>query len=678
MVRRLLLVTAVAGCHGNHDAAPIAGSGSVAAAPALRTDRAPTRLGGALQGGRGTLATAWAIEVCPGDQELVVAEDTGWLRRIRLADGAQLAITALTARDAAALANTEPDATDGATWITEPGSGKLDCRPDGTAIAVGAIARTHVLLGDGPGMSATPDKLTIPFTVDAKGVRTRVAGTATEARFAADGAPRWLDASGVWELRDGKPVQILDSKRAAIANAGVYFEFVPAEGSAEPFTKMFRAGKTLRLPGLAYFNEASVTPDGSVVASVGFQAATSWIAAGGRMKPYDLLQTSHLAPVGGAKYFAAVAFNAVWDAERPGNRWDHVDKVCGDDGGITALAMTHDETRLILGCAQHGLRVMAIDSAEITPLGEQPIGGDEIAWGAGDRIAARSDGEIRIWQAGKLATLAKHTMPGLWWRSADELGAVYTTGTYASGAPIGARRRSIGGAIVAQPAQGGEPRKLAIAGLPAVPLVAGAARADVAVVIDRAVDAATQVAVLRGDRLDTIAIPVDQRPPPKDVLLQQIHAGGARICGLAVGDDGSRAAVRRGECVYDLSREIILLDLAAKTAKLVAVPHTAIAVTTDGAIVALWGGAIAKLVGDKPQVIAQHGANVVSLAVSPDRRTIAAGGADGRITLVSITGTVLGVLDAHSQPVRALAWSPDGSQLASAGADAMLVWDLRP
>src|SRR5262249_33645264 len=158
----------------------------------------------------------------------------------------------------------------------------------------------------------------------------------------------------------------------------------------------------------------------------------------------------------------------------------------------------------------------------------------------------------------------------------------------------------------------------------------------IAVMIDRAAETVKSVSVLRGDKLDAIAIPVDERPPPKDVLLQQIHAGGARICGLAVSDDGSRAAVRRGECVYDLSREIILLELTAKTAKVVAVPHTAIALTADGAVVALWGGAIAKLVGDKPQVIAQHGANVVSLAVSPDRRTIAAGGADGRVTLVSM------------------------------------------
>jgi WD40 repeat protein len=77
-------------------------------------------------------------------------------------------------------------------------------------------------------------------------------------------------------------------------------------------------------------------------------------------------------------------------------------------------------------------------------------------------------------------------------------------------------------------------------------------------------------------------------------------------------------------------------------------------------------------------VIAQHGANVVALAVSPDRKTIAAGGVDGRISIVSSSGTVIGVLDVHTNPIHALAWSPDGQQLASAAADAILVWDLRP
>src|SRR5262249_38234954 len=147
--------------------------------------------------------------------------------------GAQLAITALTARDAAALASSEPAATDGTTWIPEVANDKLDCRADGTAIAVGAISRTHVQLGDDVGMSARADKLTIPFTVDAHGVRTRVAGTAVDARFAADGTPRWLDATGVWEQRGAQPVQIVKSDHVVIANRGAYFELVAAQGDAE-------------------------------------------------------------------------------------------------------------------------------------------------------------------------------------------------------------------------------------------------------------------------------------------------------------------------------------------------------------------------------------------------------------------------------------------------------------
>jgi WD40 repeat protein len=661
MQRIVFALAAVAGCRGSHEpvSAVASGSGPVAA-PVLRTDRPPIRLGGELHNGRAPLATPVALEVCPGDKEVVAVDRAGWLRRIRLADGAELAATSLTARDAAELAYTEPAATDGTTWISEVGDGKLDCRNDGTAIAVGAISRTHILLGDDAGMSARADQVKIPFTVDAKGVRTRIAGTANEARFGADGAPRWVDAAGVYELRDGKPIEIVKSERAAIANRGAYFIFVPAEGERDAHTTMHLAGKSVQLPGLADFEDATVTPDGSVVASVLGMTATSWIAGGGKMKPYMLLETAHVPPVGGAKYFAAVDHNTVWDAERPRNRWDHVDGVCGEDGAITALAMTHDETRLVLGCAHHGLRVMNIDTAEIVALGEPPLGAQAIAWSPSGDLATRDEHAIEIWRSGKrIASLAVGAGTGVWWRSPSEVAAGIASE----------------GPIAVLPVAGGAAKKLAVPGVLA-PIVAGATRADVAVMIDRAhVYEAKEVAVLRAGKVDAIAIPFKKPRDDSDRHIAMAYRNRMQVCGLAISDDGSHAAVLRGECAFGINREIIALDLTAKTARVVLVTVTAAAPTADGLYVAQWGGAIAKLVNDKPQVIAQHGANVTALAVSPDRKTIAAGGADGRITLVSTAGAVLGVLDAHADAIRALTWSPDGSQLASAAADGVFVWD---
>jgi WD40 repeat protein len=305
---------------------------------------------------------------------------------------------------------------------------------------------------------------------------------------------------------------------------------------------------------------------------------------------------------------------------------------------------------------------MTIETAEVAALGEPPLGALAIAWSPSGGLATRGEHAIQIWRGGKrTASLDIAEGTGLWWRSPADVAAGVASG----------------GPIVALPVAGGAATKIAVAGVLA-PMVAGAPHADVAVMIDRAhVYAAKDVAVLRAGKVETIAIPFTEPPHDKDHHIDSMYRARMLVCGLAISDDGSRAAMLRGECAFGINREIIALDLAAKTAKVVPVTVTAVAPTADGLYVAQWGGAIAKVVNDKPQVIAQHGVNVVALAVSPDHKTIAAGGADGRITLVSTAGAVLGVLDAHADAIRALAWSPDGSQLASAATDGVFVWDLR-
>ncbi|HEY3242970.1 MAG TPA: hypothetical protein VGM03_06410, partial [Phycisphaerae bacterium] len=65
------------------------------------------------------------------------------------------------------------------------------------------------------------------------------------------------------------------------------------------------------------------------------------------------------------------------------------------------------------------------------------------------------------------------------------------------------------------------------------------------------------------------------------------------------------------------------------------------------------------------------------LSYSPDARSIVAGDAVGRITILAVdSGDERLSWDAHSQPVNAVAFSPDGTRLVSVGADrSVIVWD---
>ena len=69
--------------------------------------------------------------------------------------------------------------------------------------------------------------------------------------------------------------------------------------------------------------------------------------------------------------------------------------------------------------------------------------------------------------------------------------------------------------------------------------------------------------------------------------------------------------------------------------------------------------------------------SIVSLAFSPDRKRLAAGSEDYRITILDpVSGKVLRSFVGHAAAVVALAFSPDGKRLASASHDRTVkIWD---
>ena len=72
------------------------------------------------------------------------------------------------------------------------------------------------------------------------------------------------------------------------------------------------------------------------------------------------------------------------------------------------------------------------------------------------------------------------------------------------------------------------------------------------------------------------------------------------------------------------------------------------------------------------------GTNLLSLAISPDGRTMAISGEERSISLWELpSGRALARWPAHDAPVRALTFSPDGATLVSGADDGtMKLWNL--
>ncbi|MCS7188781.1 MAG: caspase family protein [Bacteroidia bacterium] len=78
------------------------------------------------------------------------------------------------------------------------------------------------------------------------------------------------------------------------------------------------------------------------------------------------------------------------------------------------------------------------------------------------------------------------------------------------------------------------------------------------------------------------------------------------------------------------------------------------------------------------RVLRGHTRGVRGLAISPDQRTLASAGLDGKVMLWTIPeGLRIRTLEKHNEGVRAVAFSPDGRFLASAGKDGLVcLWNV--
>jgi len=148
---------------------------------------------------------------------------------------------------------------------------------------------------------------------------------------------------------------------------------------------------------------------------------------------------------------------------------------------------------------------------------------------------------------------------------------------------------------------------------------------------------------------------------------------------LAVGPDGRRVAT-----VGERNDGLLLLDVVAGTERLLPGLHGypySLAVSASGDLVAagdgggtvyVWDAATGELVGK----LQAPGMPALGLAFTPDDRTLAIGGDERSVWLVSVPGggSRRELVGHTRRGVRALAFSPDGSVLASSDGRDIRLW----